>query len=80
MPLIDLLKNKLLLSKHYHLTDKELDEFPFWRFEETIKMVNEIADEEEKQRKKQEDSQKTEMPNFNPSSMMNNINRNMPKF
>lgn len=80
MPLTDLLKNKLQLSKHYNISIKDVGELPFWEFEETIKLVNQMAEEEDKYRKSQEDSQKAEMPNFNPSSMMNNIGKNMPKF
>jgi hypothetical protein len=39
--------------------------------EENIKIVNELTEEEDKQRKKEESSQK--MPNFNPSSMMSSM-------
>ena len=34
-----------------------MDEWPFWMFEENIKLVNEIAEEEETSRKKQEGDQ-----------------------
>ena len=49
-------------------------------FEENVKIVNEISDEEEKQHKKDEDKQKTSMPNFNPSSMMSGMNSMANKF
>ena len=41
--------------------------------EENIKIVNELNDEEDKNRKQEEESQQKSMPNFNPNSMMSNI-------
>ena len=58
-----------------------MDNWPFWMFEENIKLVNEIIDEEDKQRKQDEDSQRTSMPDT--SSMMKNassMTSNLPKF
>lgn len=58
-----------------------MDNWPFWMFEENIKLVNEIIDEEDKQRKQDEDSQKSGMPDT--SSMMRNassMTNNLPKF
>jgi hypothetical protein len=79
-PLNSLLKNKLLLQKNYHLQEWAIDDWAFWLFEENIKIVNELTDEEEKQRKKQEDSQQKSMPNFNPNSYMNNMSSMANKF
>ena len=81
MPLKHILKNKLLLQKHFHTQEWAMDNWPFWMFEENIKMVNEIIEEEDKQRKQDEDSQKTSMPDT--SSMMknaSNMTNNLPKF
>lgn len=80
MPLNSLLKNKLLLQKNYHLQELSIDEWPFWMLEENIKIVNEITEEEEKHKKKEEDKQSKSMPNFNPSSYMNNMNSMANKF
>jgi hypothetical protein len=80
MPLRPLLKNKLLLQKHYHVQEEAIDNWPFWMLEENISIVNELSDEEEKQRKKQEEQQQGSQPNFNPSSYMNNMNRMVNKF
>jgi len=58
-----------------------MDDWPFWMLEENIKIVNEILEEEEKHRKTEEDSQKTNMPDTN--SMMKNassLTSNLPKF
>jgi hypothetical protein len=81
MPLKHILKNKLLLQKHFHTQEWSMDNWPFWMFEENIKLVNEIIEEEDKQRKQDEDSQKSSMPDT--SSMMknaSNMTSNLPKF
>ena len=48
--------------------------------EENIKIVNELTDEDEKNRKKQEEGQQKNTPNFNPSSYMNSMNSMASKF
>jgi hypothetical protein len=83
MPLKHILKNKLMLQKHFHTQEAAMDNWPFWLFEENIKLVNEIVDDEEKQRKKDEGEQQKGMPDTN--SMMRNAsnmtsNISMPKF
>jgi hypothetical protein len=78
MPLKHILKNKLLLQKHFHTQEWAMDSWPFWMFEENIKLVNEIIEDEEKQRKDQEGSQNANMPDTN--SIMRNMSSNMPKF
>lgn len=79
MPLRSLLKNKLLLQKHYNLQEISIDNWPYWMLEENIDIVNEINEEEEKKRKNEEDKQKSSTPNFNPSSYMNQMNSMMNK-
>lgn len=52
-------------------------------FEENIKMVNEIVEEEETSRKKQEQDQQKGMPNFDANSMMKNatnMSNSIPKY
>jgi hypothetical protein len=58
-----------------------MDRWPFWMFEENIKIVNEIAEEEEKQKKQDEQGQSASMPDTN-SMMRNasNMTSNIPKF
>jgi hypothetical protein len=83
MPLKHILKNKLLLQKHFHLQEISIDFWPFWMFEENVKLVNEIVEEEDKQRKKDEESQQKQYGNFDANSMMKsaqNMTGNMPKF
>ena len=76
-----------MLQKHFHLQELAMDNWPFWMFEENIKLVNEIIEEEETQRKKQEEEQNKSMGNFDANSMMSsasNMTRSMssntPKF
>ena len=80
MPLISILKNKLLLQKHYNCQEISIDSWPFWMFEENIKLVNELIEEEERHKKNEEDKQKTNIPNMNTSSMMNNMSSMANKF
>lgn len=59
-----------------------MDNWPFWMFEENIKLVNEIIEEEESNKKKEEEKQQKSMPNYDPGSMMrnaSNITNNIPK-
>lgn len=80
VPLRNLLKNKLLLQKHYHVSEFSIDEWPFWMLEENISIVNELTDEEEKKRKEEEEKQQNSTPNFNPSSYMKDIGNMTNKF
>jgi hypothetical protein len=83
MPLKHILKNKLLLQKHFHTQEYAMDEWPFWMFEENIKLVNEIVEEEDSSRKKQEQDQQKGMPNFDANSMMrnaSNMSNSLPKY
>ena len=57
-----------------------MDLWPYWLLEENVKIVNEISEEEEKGQKREEEKQKTSMPNFNASSMMSNMNNMASKF
>jgi hypothetical protein len=70
-----------MLQKHFHTQEESMDRWPFWMFEENIKIVNEIAEEEEKQKKQDEQGQSASMPDTN-SMMRNasNMTSNIPKF
>ena len=78
MDLNNILRNKLLLQKNYNTQD--IDTWPYFILEENIKIINDITEHEEKERKKQEDQQKSSMPNINPSSYMKNMNNITSKF
>lgn len=83
MPLTFILKNKLLLQKNFHLQEESINKWPYWLFEENIKIVNEIIEEENKEHEKQQEKQQTSTPNFDSNQMMRNMNNmtsNMPKF
>lgn len=82
MPLKHILKNKLILQKNFNLQEYSIDRWPFWMFEENIKLVNEITEEEEKNRKTQEGEQQSNMGNFDTNSIMKNaqnMTKNIPK-
>jgi len=80
MPLKHILKNKLLLQKHFHTQEWAMDNWPFWMLEENVKLVNEIMEEEESNRKRDEESQQKGMPDTNAmmknASSMGNIGNN----
>jgi hypothetical protein len=81
MPLNHILKNKLLLQKNFHVQEESMNDWPFWMFEENIKIVNSIIEEENKNQKAQEKEQQKSMPNFDPNSIMrdaSNIGSNLP--
>ncbi len=80
MPLKPLLKNKLLLQKHFNVNEYCMDDWPYWMLEENIKIVNELIEEEEKQRKSSEGDQAKNTPNFNPSSYMKEMSGMANKF
>jgi len=78
IPLQSLLRNKVQLYKHYNLQDSTIDNWPFWMFEEVIKIINDIVEEENKDQKKQKDD--SGMGNFNPSSYMKSMSNMSNKF
>jgi hypothetical protein len=80
MPLKDIFKNKLLLQENFHTSEISMDDWPFWQFEENIKIANEIIEDKEKNRKKQEEGQKQQMPNMNTSQYTNSMSGLMNKF
>lgn len=53
--LTNLLKNKLLIQKNFHTQESSMDEWPFWMFEENIKIINQINQEELELRKQLQD-------------------------
>ena len=67
-----------MLQKHFHTQEWAMDNWPFWMFEENIRIVNEIMEEEDSQKKKQEEDQGKSMPNMDPGSMMKNVSSGMP--
>ena len=74
-----------MLQKHFHTQEESMDNWPFWMFEENIKLVNEILEEEEKNRKKDEEGQQKSMSGYSPDSMMKSAsgftnNLSLPKF
>jgi hypothetical protein len=83
MPLKHILKNKAMLQKNFNFNEISMDSWPYWMFEENIKIVNEIIEEEDRNSKNEEEGMS--MPNTgdimkNASSMTSNLgNFNFPK-
>jgi len=82
MPLRDILKNKLLLQENFHTSEISMDDWPFWQFEENIKVANSIIEEKDKARKKDEEEQRKNMPGMPNMNMngFNNMSSMMNKF
>ena len=68
------------MYKHYNLQDATIDNWPFWMFEEVVKIINDIVEEENKEQKKQQEDQNASMGNFNPSSYMKSMSSMSNKF
>ena len=66
------------------MQESAIDSWPFWLLEENIKLVNELAEEEDTSRKKQEGDQAKGMPNYDGMrknmSTPNFGNFSMPSF
>jgi len=68
------------LIKEFNFDEIAMDDWPFWLFEENIKEANKKIEEAERHRKNEEDKQKTQMPNINPSQYTNSASNMMNKF
>lgn len=82
MPFRYILKNKLLLQKNYNCQEESIDKWPYWLFEENIKIVNELSEEENNNRNIQEKGQQDPMGSFDANSIMSsakNMTNNIPK-
>ena len=80
IPLQAILSNKMDLIKEFNYNELTMDDWPFFLFEEIIKIANKKIEESEKHRKSEEDKQKVNMPNLNPSQYMGGINSMANKF
>lgn len=72
----NLVKNKLYISKEWHIPPTEVDKMVYYEYEWVLDEINEHNKEQEKRSKeeqKQYDSMKQSMPN------MNNIHNQMTK-
>lgn len=75
MPLTYLLKNSLILSKDWNLDGFYVESLPFWLFEERIKIINQINEEENNNTEESTSNSK-----FNPNEVMNNMNSMVKNF
>jgi hypothetical protein len=73
--LINLIKNKVTLSKNFNIAPSEIDKMYYWEYEYFLEEVNNnIKAENERQEKENE-----KYGNMNPNSMMRNASKYMPK-
>ena len=66
------------LLKYTHLQPSEMDRLPFWRVEELVETLHQLAEEEEEARKKGEKGDKANStPNLNMSNYQRQISSAM---
>lgn len=80
IPLQAILSNKMDLVKEFNYSEITMDDWPFWLFEENIKIANKKIEDSEKHRKSEEEKQKVNMPNINPSQYMSGMSSMANKF
>lgn len=72
----NLVQNKVYITKNFHIQPSEIERMPYWEYEQTLKIINKMVEEENKQ---QEEQNKDFNPNSYKSSyrsMMSNMSRN----
>jgi hypothetical protein len=73
--LINLIKNKVVLSKNFNIPPSEIDRMYYWEYEYLLEEVNSnIKEENERQEK-----ENGKYGDINPRSMMRNAHSMMPK-
>lgn len=73
--LLNLIKNKVSLSKNFNITPSEIDRMYYWEYEYLLDEVNNnIKAENERSEKENQ-----KYGNFNTSSLMRNAKSQMPK-
>ena len=68
-----MVRDKLYISKEYHIQPSEINAMPFYEYEQIKQEIHLIQKEEEKRQKEQEKT----YGNMNPSSMMNSMKSSM---
>lgn len=73
----NLVKNKLAISREYHIQPSEIDKMMYFEYEDVLEIVNETAEEEKKKQEQDQANSQANMPNM--SSMMSSLKSSMPK-
>lgn len=68
------------LIKEFNFDELTMNDWPFWLFEENIKIANKKIEDTEKHRKSEEEKQKANMPNINPNQYASGMNSMMSKY
>lgn len=74
--LVNLIKNKVALSKNFNITPSEIDRMYYWEYEYFLEEVNNSIKAENEQSEKE----KEKYGDINPKSIMNSTKNSIPKF
>ena len=74
--LVNLIKNKIIISKEYHIQPSEIDRLQFYEYEIYLEQLNLIAEQQAEENKKQQEQFDDMKSSMNPSKMMNNMSSN----
>lgn len=75
--LIQLIKNKVALSKNFYIAPSEIDRMYYWEYEYFLEEVNNTI-KAENERNEKENSKYNK--DYNPSHMMKHAQNNVPKY
>lgn len=70
----NLIKNKLYISREYHLQFSEIDKLPYYEYEIVLEEINAIAKKQEKENEKQSQGLGNLSPEKYAKSMQNSMN------
>ena len=73
--LLNLIRNKISLSKHFYIAPSEIDRMYYWEYEFFLDEVNQNIKAENEKQEKENDKYK----HYNPNSISKNISSSMPK-
>jgi len=75
-----ILKNKTRIAKEYSgYTEGDVNEWPYFHYEEIIMIINEFNEEERKERKRQEEQSSGAQKGINTSGFMNKMSNIIKK-
>ena len=72
----NLVQNKARLAYTCHTPPSEVDRMPYWEYEEFMKAMQDIIEEENK---RQEEAEKGKSSKYNPNSYQKQARRSIPR-
>lgn len=73
--LLNLIRNKISLSKHFYIAPSEIDRMYYWEYEFFLEEVNQNIKSENERQEKESDKYKQ----YNPNKISKNISSSMSK-